>query len=95
MLMTFFLGLGAGVLAPYAEPKVKDALESVMLADSPMTEKELTLFSLAICLVGAAILAWIFGNGSALALAIGAALGVFGPRLADKIKGRNAPDYDN
>lgn len=95
MLMTVILGIIAGVAAPYSEQHVKKALESLTLADSPLTEKELSLLSFSSCLVIAAILAWIFGNGSALALAVGAALGVFGPRLIDKIKSRGGPDYDS
>ena len=93
MLATLILGIAAGAGAPYAEPNIKKALESILLADAPMTEMELRMFSFALCLVGAAVLAWIFGNGSALALAIGAALGVFGPRIIERLKKRNAPDY--
>lgn len=93
MLATLILGIAAGAGAPYAEPHVKGALENVLLAESPLSDMELRLFSFAVCLVGAAILAWIFGNGSALALAVGAALGVFGPRIIDRIQKRKAPDY--
>ena len=95
MLVTLILGIVTGVVSPLAEPKVKEALEGILLADSPLSDKELTLFSFATCLVIAAILAWLLGNGSALALAIGAALGIFGPRLIDRIKKRGNPDYDN
>jgi hypothetical protein len=94
MLVTLILGIAAGAGAPYAEPYVKNAIQGILLSDAPLTELELRSFSLAACLVAAAILAWILGNGSALALAIGAALGVFGPRLIDKIQARRVPDYD-
>ncbi len=93
MLATVILGIAAGAGAPYAEPHVKKALEGVLLSDAPMSAMELRMFSFAMCLVGAAILAWIFGNGSALALAIGAALGVFGPRIIDRVQKRRDPDY--
>ena len=36
--------------------------------------------------VAAGLLAWLFGGGSALALALGAAVGVFGPRLSERYR---------
>lgn len=93
MLVTLILGILAGAGAPYAEENVKKAIESVLLADAPLTAIELRTFTFAILLVGAALLAWIFGNGSGFALAVGAALGVFGPRLIDRIQKRQNPDY--
>jgi hypothetical protein len=93
MLATVILGIAAGAGAPYAEPYVKDWIKSLLLSDAPMTEIELRLFSFAICLVGAAVLAYAFGNGSGLALSIGAALGVFGPRIIDRVQKKKAPDY--
>lgn len=93
MLMTFLLGLGAGFAAPYAEPQVRKSIEGLLLAEAPLSAAELRMFSFAVCLVIAAILAWILGDGSALALALGAALGVFGPRLLDRLQRRRAPDY--
>ena len=93
MLATLLFGILAGAGAPHAEPHVKGALESVLLSDAPMSGTELRLFSFAVCLVGASILAYIFGNGSAFALALGAALGVFGPRILDRIQKRRDPDY--
>lgn len=93
MLVTLILGMAAGFGAPYAEPHVKSAVESILLADAPMSAEELRLLSFATCLVGAALLAWILGDGSALALAIGAALGAFGPRIIARLQKRQAPDY--
>ncbi|MEL6645254.1 MAG: hypothetical protein AAFQ79_15090 [Pseudomonadota bacterium] len=93
MLATLILGIAAGAGAPYAEEPIKNALESVLLADTPMTAMELRMFSFAILLVGAAILAWIMGNGSGVALAIGAAIGVFGPRIIARVQKRQVPDY--
>ena len=93
MLATLILGIAAGAAAPYAEPHVKKLLEGVLLADAPMDAMEIRVLSFAVCLIGAAILALIFGNGSGLALSVGAALGVFGPRLIDRIQKRKAPDY--
>lgn len=93
MLVTVILGIAAGALAPFAEPHVKKTLEGVLLSDAPMTEMEMRMFSFAICLVGAAILAWLFGNGSGFALAVGAAIGVFGPRIIERVQKRREPDY--
>ncbi len=93
MLATVILGIAAGAGAPYAEPHIKGWLEALLLSDAPMTEMELRMFTFAICLLGASILAYIFGNGSGFALAVGAALGVFGPRLIDRVQKKKAPDY--
>ena len=93
MLMTLILGIAAGAGAPYAEPHVKEFLEGALKSDGGMTEVELRLFTFAILLVGAAVLAWLIGNGSGFALAVGGALGVFGPRIIDRIQKRRAPDY--
>lgn len=93
MLSTVILGILAGLGAPYAEPHVKKGLEDLLLSDAPMSAMELRTFTFSLCLVAAAILAWIFGDGSALALAIGSALGVFGPRIIDRIQKRKTPDY--
>jgi len=93
MLGTLILGLLAGVGAQYAEPHVKKALENVLLADVPISAMELRMFSFSVCLIGAAILAWLFGNDSALALVAGAAAGVFGPRVIERYQtGKSGDD---
>lgn len=93
MLVTFILGIAAGAGTPYAEASVKNLVESVLLADAPLSAMELRLFTFASLLVGAAILAAIIGDGSGFALTVGAALGVFGPRIIDRVQSRRAPDY--
>ncbi len=93
MLVTLILGIAAGAGTPYAEAQVKSALESILLSDAPLSPMELRLFTFATLLVLASILAWIFGNGSAFALAVGGALGVFGPRIINRVQARRAPDY--
>lgn len=93
MLATLILGIAAGAGTPYAEPHVKGMLESMLLSDAPITAMELRMFTFAILLVGAAILAWFFGNGSAFALSVGALLGVFGPRIIDRVQNKREPDY--
>lgn len=82
MLGTAILGFLAGTAAPYAEPRVKRAMEAVLQAEPPVTPLELRSFSLALCLAGAAAAALLFGGGNPLALAMGALPGVFGPRIA-------------
>jgi hypothetical protein len=93
MLADLILGIAAGAGAPYAEPRIKQALEGVLLADAPMSAMELRLVSFALCLVAAAVLALIFGEGEALPLALGSVVGVFGPRILDRIQKRKTPDY--
>jgi NhaP-type Na+/H+ or K+/H+ antiporter len=93
MLADFILGIAAGAGAPYAEPRIRQALEGMLLSEAPMTAMELRMVSFAICLVGAALLAHIFGEGEALALALGSVVGVFGPRILDRIQKRKTPDY--
>ncbi len=93
MFVTFILGLAAGAGAPYAEPHLKGAIASVLPASQPPGATELRLYSFAACLVVAAVLAAILGSGSAVALTLGAALGVSGPRLMDRFARRGAPDY--
>ncbi len=95
MLGTLILGILAGVIAPKVEPQIKSALESVLLSEMPVSPAEMRLFSFALCLLGAALLSVIFGEPYAIPLAIGAALGVFGPRIIAKYKSSKAPDYDS
>ena len=62
MLGTLILGIAAGWGTPYAEPKVKAALENVLLDDVPVEPMEMRLFSFAVCLLGAALLSMIFAE---------------------------------
>jgi hypothetical protein len=94
MLASLILGIAAGAGAPWAEPRLKSALENILQASVPTTAVELRVYSFAVCLFGAAILAAIFGDGgSVIALTLGALIGVFGPRIMDRVQGRRAPDY--
>ncbi|MDJ1007228.1 MAG: hypothetical protein QNJ13_05325 [Paracoccaceae bacterium] len=95
MLATLILAAAAGWLAPKAEETVKGMIESVLLAEAPLTAVELRLISFAACLVAAAILSMIFGEPHALTLAVGALLGVLGPRLTAKYRQSRNPDYDS
>ncbi len=93
MLLTFLFGAAAGLAVPYSEGPVKNALESVLLAEAPMSVEELRLFTFALLLLAAALLAALFGGGSSIALAFGGVVGAFGPRIVARIQSRKAPDY--
>lgn len=94
MFVTFILGIAAGWGAPYAEPRIKAALDGILLDDAPVEPVEMRLFSFAICLLGAAVLSMLIGVPHAAPLALGAALGVFGPRLLERYRSTRTPDYD-
>ena len=85
MFTIFVLGLIAGAVAPYAEPHVKRALEEALMATTPLDGAELRGLALALCLLVAALLGWLITDGGAVALTLGAVLGVFGPRLAARM----------
>ena len=95
MLGTLILGIAAGWIAPYAESKVKSALQKVLLDDVPVEPIEMRLIAFAVCLVGAAVLSMAFAEPHAAPLAIGAAIGIFAPRLISKWNASKRPDYDS
>jgi len=87
MFATLILGLVAGVAAPYAERHVKSRLEAAAMADTSLSAAELRALALVVCLLVAAIVARILFSGGAIALLVGAALGVFGPRIIARFRG--------
>ena len=95
MLGTFILGIIAGWGAPLAEPKIKEFLDGVLLDEVPVAPKEMALLSFALCMLAAALVSAALFSAYAVPLTLGAALGVFGPRLRDKWQARKAPDYDS
>ena len=94
MITTFLLGLIAGIAAAPAEERLKPFVTQYLPGPAP-TAVEMRAISLAACLLVAALVAYLSGGGSALALALGGFTGVLGPRLLAKIKATRAPDYDN
>jgi len=88
-MIAFILGIAAGYAAPHAEVPLKRALAAVMLAETSISEAEARLASFAVCLLGAAVLGSVFGSGSGVALALGALLGVFAPRLIERYWSRD------
>jgi len=95
MLGTLILGIAAGAMAPYAEPKVKSAIEKILPSDIPADPIEMRMYAFAVCLIGAAVLSMAFSEPHAAPLAIGAAVGIFGPRLMAKWNASKNPDYDS
>jgi len=89
MFGTLILGFIAGAVAPYAEPHVRRALEGAAMAETPLSVAELRALALAICLVVAALLASVLASGGAISLTVGAALGVFAPRLLKRFRGED------
>ncbi len=88
MLITVILGGLAAAGATWAEPWVKQGLEGMLMAEQRMTPAELRLFTLLVCLFGAAVLSWLIGNGGAVSLTFGALLGVFIPRALNGYGGQ-------
>ncbi len=95
MLGTFILGLAAGWVAPYAEPKVKAALKNMLQGGSEVGAVELRLVTFTACLFVAAVLSMILAEPHAVTLVFGAAVGVIAPRLREAWKIYRAPDYDS
>ncbi len=88
MLITLILGIAAGFGASRAERHVRQMLTNTLLSDPPITPLELRLFSFALCLLAAGVLAALLGDGSAVDLALGAVLGVFAPRAIASYRSR-------
>jgi hypothetical protein len=89
MIFTFLLGLAAGALTPFAEPFVRQAMETVALSKIPVEQTEMDLLTLVLLLLAAAMLT---GGGSSFALLLGALIGVFGKRILAAIQGRKGDD---
>lgn len=88
MLGTLILGALAGFVAPYAEDPLRGLLKTAMMADQPIDAAEMRGLALALCLLVAAILGNALSGGGAIALTIGAVIGVFGPRVLARIQNR-------
>ena len=95
MLGTFILGLAAGWVAPYVEPRAKAVLDKVLQGGSEVGPVELRMITFAACLLGAAVLSMIFAEPHAAPLVFGAAVAVIAPRLKEVWKTYKAPDYDS
>jgi hypothetical protein len=85
-MFTFVIAFIAGLATPFAEPHIKTALESLTLDDLKIEPGEFRTFAFAVMMVAAALLSALGGGGSAIALAVGGLLGLFGKRLFDAIR---------
>jgi len=94
MIWTFILGAIAGWAAPHAEERLRPLVDE-HLPGAPVGAAEMRAISLALCVLTAALVAALTGSGHGLPLALGAALGVLGPRLWEKVRGQRVPDYDS
>lgn len=96
MIVTFVLGVLAGWFAKLAEPQVRGVAESATRGAGPLEPMELRLFAFAAMMLGAALVAWLLvDEPNPVWLALGACLGVLGPRLKRRWDARKVPDYDN
>lgn len=94
MIWSILLGALAGWGAVGAEDRLRPHVEQHLPGGAP-SPAEMRAISLSLCLLAAALVAFFTGGGGAIALMVGAVLGVLGPRLTAKVKAARAPDYDS
>ncbi len=94
MIWSILLGALAGWGSVGAEDRLRPYVEQHLPGGSP-TPVEMRAIALTLCLLAAALIAYFTGGGGAIALTLGAVLGVLGPRLTAKLKAARAPDYDS
>jgi protein-S-isoprenylcysteine O-methyltransferase Ste14 len=90
MIFTLMLGFAAGYVAPLVEPSVRKAMEDATLARLKIAEAEYDMLTLLLLLLLAAVLVWALdADGGAIALILGAILGMFGKRLLAAVTEKN------
>ncbi len=95
MIVSFLLGLVAGWGAGFAEDQTRALLAKAFSVEpASLQPVELRAMTLVLCLLVAAIAAWIIASASAVALMVGAAVGVALPRLQERLRAARTPDYD-
>lgn len=95
MLVTFILGAVAGWGAGFAEDHVRTWLgRALKVEPGSFNPVEIRSIALVACLFLAAVVAWIIASSGAVALTLGALVGVLGPRVQSMIKAARTPDYD-
>ncbi|NNE80024.1 MAG: hypothetical protein HKN18_07095 [Silicimonas sp.] len=95
MIVTLLLGLAAGWGAAFAEDHLRGILARALSVEPISFQPvEMRAISLTLCLLAAALLSWLFATPNAVALTLGAVIGVAAPRLRDRIRAARAPDYD-
>ena len=92
MIWNLLFGLAAGLLNPMFEKWLEGVAESIWLGEIGLTEREWDLLSLVLLLMIAAVLMAILGiNGMPFWLSLGALIGLFGRRILNRWRTRNAP----
>ncbi len=95
MLVTLILGAVAGWGAGFAEDHVRRLLARALSVDESVFKPiEIRSIALVAALFIAAVLSWLIANPHAVALTLGALVGVLGPRLQELIRAARTPDYD-
>ena len=96
MAVTFLLGVIAGWGAGFAEEHVRRLLAKALSLDEGVFRPiEIRSIALVASLFIAALLAALIANPHAVALTLGALVGVLGPRLGELIRAARTPDYDS
>ena len=96
MLVTFILGAIAGWGAGFAEDHVRRLMAQALSVEAAVFKPlEIRSIALVAALVAAAVLASLIGKPHAVALTLGALVGVLGPRLQELIRAARTPDYDS
>lgn len=96
MLYTLLLGVIAGWGASFAEDRLRVQLaRALSIEPDTLQPVEMRTFSLVICMLASALVAWAIADAHAVPLTLGAAIGVLFPRLRDRIRAAHTPDYDS
>ena len=95
MLVTLILGAAAGWGAGFAEDHVRRLMaEALSVDEAAFKPIEIRSIALVAALFLAALLSWLIATPNAVALTLGALIGVLGPRLSELIRAARTPDYD-
>lgn len=94
MITLFILGALAAWGAPQLEPQIKLVLSRLFPVDD-ISPAEMRGITLSLMLLVAAVLGMLLGSYGAIALTLGAIVGVLAPRIYQRSKVAKAPDYDS
>lgn len=98
MILSFLLGLLAGILEPHAAPHVKQAVSDVLDLSLPVERSEYDMLTLIVLLALAGLVAALLSKAMVLPLLLGAFLGLFRRRLwsaVTEVHVRPAPRRDD
>lgn len=83
----FLIALGAGFLTPQLEKPLAEPLAKAIEGQVKVAAGEMRLLAFMIALVIGAVVCAALGTGSMFSIVIGGALGYFGTRIVEMIKG--------